>query len=58
MEAMSFEISIEEVFGKVKGVIVVRRRGCTSWIKFGEISLRCLLEGAEACRSGGVTDLQ
>ena len=26
-----------------------RGRGCTSWIKFGEISLRCLLEGAEAC---------
>ena len=58
MEAMSFEISIEEVFGKVNGVIVVRGSGCTSGIKFGEISLRCLLEGAEACCSGGVTDLQ
>ncbi|RVW45647.1 hypothetical protein CK203_111696 [Vitis vinifera] len=48
VEAKSFEISIEEVFGKLKRVIVEKGRGCTSWIKFGEISLRCLLEGTEA----------
>ena len=51
VEAKSFEISIEEVFGKLKRVIVEKGRCCTSWIKFGEISLRCLLEGTEAyCR--------
>ena len=25
------------------------RRGISSWIRFGEVSLRCLLEGVEAC---------
>lgn len=49
MEAKSFEISIEEVSGKLRGVIVEGGRGCSSWIKFGDVSLRCLLEGVEAC---------
>lgn len=49
VEAKAFEISIEEVSGKLRGVIVERGRGFFNWIKFGEVSLRCLLGGVEAC---------
>ena len=51
MDSKSFEISMD-VFGeKLKGIIVERSKGLTSWIKFGSLSLCCLLEGVEAyCR--------
>ncbi|RVW18248.1 hypothetical protein CK203_109313 [Vitis vinifera] len=49
VEVNPFEISIEEASGKLRGVIVKRGRGCSSWIRFGEVSLRNLLKGVEAC---------
>ncbi|KAL6350177.1 hypothetical protein AAG906_004117 [Vitis piasezkii] len=46
----SFEISVEEVGEKLKGVIVEKVSGLSAWIRFGDLSLRwCLLEGVEAC---------
>ncbi|RVW23170.1 hypothetical protein CK203_103008 [Vitis vinifera] len=49
MESKSFEISVEEVGVKLKGVIVEKSRGLSAWIRFGDLSLWCLLEGEEAC---------
>ncbi|RVX18533.1 hypothetical protein CK203_006749 [Vitis vinifera] len=51
VDSKSFEISMH-VFGeKLKGIIVKRSKGLTLWIKFGSLSLCCLLEGVEAyCR--------
>ncbi|RVW43300.1 hypothetical protein CK203_070398 [Vitis vinifera] len=51
VDSKSFEISVD-VFGKkLKGIIVERSRGFTSWIRFGRSSLCWLLEGVEAnCR--------
>ncbi|RVW52772.1 hypothetical protein CK203_076653 [Vitis vinifera] len=44
VDSKSFEISMD-VFGeKLKGIIVERSKGLTSWIKFGSLSLCCLLE--------------
>ncbi|RVW54179.1 hypothetical protein CK203_090539 [Vitis vinifera] len=37
---------------KLKGIIVEWSRGFTSWIRFGSLSLCCLLEGVEACCKG------
>ena len=55
MDFKSFEIYVD-VFGeKLKGIIVERSRGFTSWIKFGSLSLCCLLEGVEACCRGEST---
>lgn len=61
MEVKSFEISIEEATSKLRGVLLERGRGCSNWIRFGEVSLSCLLEGVEGCRreeEGGVKGLQ
>ena len=49
MEAKSFEILIEELGGKLRGCIRERSKGVSSWIRFREASLRCLLDGVEAC---------
>ena len=49
IESKSFEVSVEEVRGKLKGTIVDRSRGFSSWIRFGDLSLRNLLEGFEEC---------
>ena len=49
MEAKSFEIEVELEEGKSRGCIWERCRGVTSWIKFGDASLQCLLGGVEAC---------
>nr|CAN79711.1 hypothetical protein VITISV_009623 [Vitis vinifera] len=49
IESKTFEVSIEEVKGKLKGIIVERSRGFSSWIRFGVSSLRKLLEGFEEC---------
>ena len=49
VEAKSFEILIEELGRKLRGCIWERSKGASSWIRFGEASLRCLLDGVEAC---------
>ncbi|RVW48978.1 hypothetical protein CK203_081002 [Vitis vinifera] len=49
VESKLFEIEVEESGGKLKGCIWERSRGFESWIRFGEASLRCLLEGVETC---------
>ena len=52
VDSKSFKISMD-VFGeKLKGIIVERSRGFTSWIRFGSLSFCCLLEGVEACCRG------
>ncbi|RVW94433.1 hypothetical protein CK203_035701 [Vitis vinifera] len=51
VDSKSFEISVE-FREKLKGIIVERSRGFTSWIRFGSLSLCCLLEGVEACCRG------
>ena len=45
----SLELLVEDVGGKLKGCIWERSRGVSSWIRFGEVSLCCLLDGVEAC---------
>ena len=49
IESKTFEVSLEEVRGKLRGTIVERSRGFSSWIKFGVTSLRKFLEGLEEC---------
>ena len=48
-EAKSFKIEIEEVKRGLKGCIWERRKGITSWIRFGGRSLVRLLMGLEDC---------
>ena len=52
VDSKSFEISVDVLGKKLKGIIVKRSRGFTSWIRFGSTSLCCLLEGVEACCKG------
>ena len=49
VESKSFEVSVEEVRGKLREIIVKRSMGFISWIRFGDGSLRRLLEGIEEC---------
>ena len=49
IESKTSEVSIEEIKGKLKGIIVERSRGFSSWIRFGVSSLRKLLECFEEC---------
>ena len=35
--------------GELRAVIEERGRGLSTWIRFGDLSLRCLLEGVEIC---------
>lgn len=44
VESKSFEISIEEVKGRLRGTIWERSKGLSSWIRFGEKGLSFLLE--------------
>ena len=48
-EAKSFDIEVEEVTKGLRGCIWERRKGITSWIRFGGHSLTRLLMGLEAC---------
>ncbi|RVW28783.1 hypothetical protein CK203_089253 [Vitis vinifera] len=52
VESMAFEISIEEVRGKLRGTIWERSKGLSSWIRFGEKGLSLLLEGVEVWCKG------
>ena len=49
IESKTFEVSLEEVRGKLRGTIVERSRGFSSWIRSGVTSLRKFLEGLEEC---------
>ena len=49
VESKLFEIVVKDSSGMLKGCIWERSRGFVSWIRFGEASLRCLLEGVETC---------
>ena len=49
VDLKSFEISINIVGGKPCGIILERSRGFSTWIRFGNSSLRCLLERVEVC---------
>ena len=55
VDSKSFKISINFVGEKLRGIILKRSRGFSSWIRFGNSSLRCLLEGvAICCREEGL----
>ena len=47
IESKSFEISIDQVGGRLVGTITERGRGFVEWIKFGAKSLSQLLEGVK-----------
>ena len=49
IEVKSFEIYVEEVGKRLKGCIRERSKGFTSWVKFGDYSLKRLLTGIEEC---------
>ena len=51
VESKTFEISIEVVRRKPRGIILERSKDFSSWIRLGEKSLSYLLQGVEAwCR--------
>ena len=50
----SFDFSVEVVGGKLRGIIEERGRGLSAWIRFGDLSLCCLLERVETCRDEGL----
>ena len=43
---------MEEVGKRLKGCIQERSKGFTSWVRFGDYSLQCLLTGIEDCERG------
>ena len=49
IEAKSFDICVEEVGKRLKGCVRYRSKGFTMWVKFGDYSLKCLLNGIEEC---------
>ncbi|RVW56217.1 hypothetical protein CK203_092265 [Vitis vinifera] len=58
IESKTFEVSVEEVKGKIRGTIVERSRGLSSWIRFGVTSLRKFLEGGWTCFAEKLQDLE
>ena len=52
VESKSFELLIDVVRGKLRVCIWERCRGITSWIRFGDASLRSLLTGVKTCCRG------
>lgn len=51
----SFDFSVEEVMGgMLRGIIEERGRGLSAWIRFGDLSLCCLLERVETCTDEGL----
>ena len=49
VDSKFFEVLVKEVRGKLRGIILERSRGFSSWIWFGDGSLKRLLEGIEEC---------
>lgn len=49
MDSKTFDLSIEVVGGKLRGIIEEKQKDFLAWIRFGDLSLRCLLEGMETC---------
>ncbi|RVX04415.1 hypothetical protein CK203_018536 [Vitis vinifera] len=49
MESKSFNLSVEVVGRNLRGVIEARGKGLSTWIRFGDLGLRYLLEGVEHC---------
>ena len=47
VESKTFEISVEEVRGKQREIILEKSKDFSFWIRFGEKSLSYLLEGVE-----------
>ena len=45
VDSKSFDLSVEEVDGRLKGVVVEQGRGFSTCIRFKELSLRYSLEG-------------
>ena len=50
VDSKSFEIKVVDVSRKVQVVITERRKGRSSWIRFGEEGVRILLKGLESLR--------
>ena len=50
VDSKSFEIKAVGVGRKVQVVIIERRRGQSTWIRFGEEGARILLKGLESLR--------
>lgn len=48
MDLKSFDLSVEVVGGKLRGIIKEKGRGLSTWIRFSELSLHYLLEGVKA----------
>ena len=48
-ESKSFDIFVEKLGGRLRGVIVECGRGFSKWVRFGELGLGCLLVWVEAC---------
>ena len=49
VEKKSFEIYVEDLGERLRGVIVERSRSFSSWIRFGQQGLESLLQGVEVC---------
>ena len=49
VEKKSFEISMEVSRERLRGVIIERSRGFSSWICFEQWGLESLLQGVEVC---------
>ena len=49
VDSKSFDIFVEVIGGKLRGIFKERGRGFSSWIRFRDLSFRCLLEGVEFC---------
>lgn len=54
MDLKSFDLSVEVVGGKLRGIIEEKGRGLSTWIRFRVLSLHYLLEGVKAYYRGEV----
>ena len=49
MESKSFEVEVEEKRGRLQATIVERKRGISSWIRLGPMSLGLFLDCLVLC---------
>ena len=49
VESKVFEIEVEERKGKPQAIIVERKRGISSWVRLGSVSLEIFLESLNQC---------